>query len=332
MSGVPILTIAIPAYNDSEALERTLLSLIQSFLKLPTDDAELIVYDNASDDSTFDLASNLIRVIVNAKTLRQPNNIGFARNLKALASEASGQYIWFIGIGERMAQNFLPEMIEFLKNRAPDWGVLKGYFDFQDVARSVDTGFNEARSTMPNAVPVINHAISLNVFRTELVRRLHLGRGSPYDDYWPHFEILSQYLSSNKEKETSWFYFDKTAVLIAKNKFGAWDFKPQALETFLEWGRVFYRISSELQNSKWIGRRSRDLLGRHFLEFVFMVRKFGTLSRHHVFRKILKAELLNWDTKLIAITISFLPRGVLRMVAALYSMRNYVWRRLKNPA
>ncbi len=236
-----------------------------------------------------------------------------------------------MGIGERMAQNVLPQMVKFLKNKAPDWGTLKGYFDFQDVVPSVDKGFSIGQSTVPNSVPVINHVISLNVFRTDLVRRLDLRRGYPEDDYWPHFEILSQYLNGNNKRETSWFYLDKTAVLIARNKFGAWDFKPQALDIFLEWGEVFYRISSELVNSKWIGKSSRDLLGRHFLEFIFMVRKFDTLSRRYVFRKILMAELLNWDVKLFAITITLLPRGVLKMASSLKPIINYGLKRLQIP-
>ncbi len=67
---VPILTVAIPAFNDAEALERTLLSFVTSFSELPRDEVELIVSDNASTDSTFDCAVNLLQGIANAKAVR----------------------------------------------------------------------------------------------------------------------------------------------------------------------------------------------------------------------------------------------------------------------
>lgn len=320
IENVRVLTIAVPAFNDLVALEKTLVSIIPFFISLPKNEVELIVSDNASTDSTWEKASYLLKDIKNARVIRQSENIGFARNLKALSIESSAQFIWFVGLGERLAQNVLPELIEFLRRNDPDWGTLKGYFDFQQFVPSVDRGFLVGRSTVRNDVPVVSHVISLNIFRTELVRKLELGPGSVTDDFWPHFEVVAQYLLSDINREPLWFYFDTTTVLIAKNKHGAWDFKPHALDIFLEWGNVFWKISDKLENSTWMTRRSKELISRHFLEFIFMLTKFGTLRRLHVLQKIFSAPQIRWHFKLLSALISLAPRGLLTLLAHVRSM------------
>ena len=236
---MPILTIAIPAFQDSVALRSTLGSILETLDDEIIGQVEVLVSDNSSEDGTHQVACEILEGTTFGKVLRQTENIGFSRNLLALARSAKGDYIWFVGLGERVTGDTIRRLVGYLEAKSPDWGVLKGYFDFQQFARTQDQGFAEGNSRSENFVPALSHVISLNVFKTQHARSLKLDKGHPANDFWPHFEIVAQLAAKNPSEVRTWFYFDTTAVLIARNKHGAWDFKDMALDIFLEWGKVF---------------------------------------------------------------------------------------------
>lgn len=312
---MPLLTLAIPAFQDSEALTSTLNSILGTVDDETLGQIEIIVSDNSSEDETYQVACQFLKGRPFGQVMKQAENIGFSRNLLALANAAKGDFIWFIGLGERVTEGSVKSLVSYLGTESPDWGVLKGYFDFQEVARTPDLGFVKGDSSRHNSVPTLSHVISLNIFRTQHARNLQLDKGFPANDFWPHFEIVGQLAAKSRSNSLSWFYFDTTAVLIARNKHGAWDFKDMALDIFLEWGKVFAKLSGDLPMSDWIKTRYRELSGRHLLEFVFMIAKFGTVGRPVILKQVWQATFLPLGTRILAALVAVLPRALLRGLA-----------------
>jgi glycosyltransferase involved in cell wall biosynthesis len=324
---VLILTLAVPAFEDSRALHATLESFIESLSPDVANRVEILVSDNNSSDSTFSTAKKLLSGVRNARVIRQRENIGFSGNLCALAKETRTPYIWFIGLGERLISSSLSEITDFLSENSPDWGSVKGYFDFQNVNSTPDLGVKTADCKSVSEIPVINHVISLNIFRTEHVLALKLNRGSPFDDFWPHFEVIAQCTARNPKRIYEWFYFDTSAVLIAKNKHGAWDFKKEALDIFLEWGSVFSRIADNLAASNWIRLKSRSLRTTHLLEFIFMITKFKTLPKIQIIRQVFGDPGVPFHYKAMSAGIAILPSQLLVQVSNLRA----TFQRIKGP-
>ncbi len=119
---MPILTLAIPAFQDSEALTSTLNSILGTVDDETRGQIEIIVSDNSSEDETYQVACQLLKRGPFGKVLKQSENIGFSRNLLALANAAKGDFIWFIGLGERVTEGSVKSLVSYLGTESPDWG------------------------------------------------------------------------------------------------------------------------------------------------------------------------------------------------------------------
>lgn len=91
----PLLTIAIPTYNRSRYLAQLLESLVPQLKDEPR--VELIISDNASQDDTPNLVRRFLRDGLQARYIRNPENIGPDRNFLQCFEDAQGSYVWLIG-------------------------------------------------------------------------------------------------------------------------------------------------------------------------------------------------------------------------------------------
>jgi len=90
----PILSICIPTFNRSALLEVILENLEQE-ASAYLDRIEIVVANNASNDTTEDIVRKSVLPIVYGK---QKSTVGFARNVLFATTElASGEFIWVIG-------------------------------------------------------------------------------------------------------------------------------------------------------------------------------------------------------------------------------------------
>jgi len=85
-----LLSIVIPAYNESQNIEQTILVLREALQQAELESYELIVADDASTDGTAEIAGTLSAKIVPSGK----RNIGATRNAGAAA--AQGEYILFL--------------------------------------------------------------------------------------------------------------------------------------------------------------------------------------------------------------------------------------------
>jgi glycosyltransferase involved in cell wall biosynthesis len=90
----PLLTIAVPTYNRAQYLDQLLSKILEQI----SDDArvELIVSDNASPDSTFEVVSGYLNRGAAIRYIRNETNVGADRNILQCYEQASGKYVWIL--------------------------------------------------------------------------------------------------------------------------------------------------------------------------------------------------------------------------------------------
>jgi glycosyltransferase involved in cell wall biosynthesis len=113
-----LLSIAIPTRNRATYL-RELLFSIEEPVKANRDllnDIKIYVFDNASNDHTYDVVRNSN---LNIAYQRNNENIGVDANIYQAYSAMEGKYVWVIGDDEILAQNTLDLVLEMLKNYNP---------------------------------------------------------------------------------------------------------------------------------------------------------------------------------------------------------------------
>ena len=89
-----MISVIIPAYNEENSIEHTVLSVSKEFERLKTD-ADIIVVNDGSTDNTGDIITNLVNV-VNCKRIHHNKNKGYGAALKTGIEHATGDWILII--------------------------------------------------------------------------------------------------------------------------------------------------------------------------------------------------------------------------------------------
>ena len=125
----PLISIVIPSNNRTDLLDEAIVSIITD----PgwSSDCELCISDNSKGDET----ANLIHTkysgssqIIYRRSLDAPS---LDENFNMAISMASGEYAWIFGDDDIIVEDFLAELITYLKNSSPD-SVILNSCSFQD--------------------------------------------------------------------------------------------------------------------------------------------------------------------------------------------------------
>jgi glycosyltransferase involved in cell wall biosynthesis len=84
----PKVSILVPTFNREKFIE----DCIESALDQSCQDFEIIIYDNASTDQTWDICKKLSQTDARIKIFRNEINIGPVKNWMACANKASGEF------------------------------------------------------------------------------------------------------------------------------------------------------------------------------------------------------------------------------------------------
>ena len=99
----PKITIGMPVYNGEKYLHES----IESILCQTYNDFELIISDNASDDSTEEICRSYATIDQRIRYLRNDTNVGIAKNFNRVVELARGKYFAWAAHDDKHAETFL---------------------------------------------------------------------------------------------------------------------------------------------------------------------------------------------------------------------------------
>ena len=110
-----MFSIIVPIYNTEKYLDKC----IQSVINQTYDDYELIMIDDCSTDSSFEIACKYSQN--NIKIIKNKNNSGLSITRNAGIREASGEYIFFLDSDDYIDKNALSDLSDLIyRNEFPD--------------------------------------------------------------------------------------------------------------------------------------------------------------------------------------------------------------------
>ncbi len=107
---LPRVSIGMPVYNGEKHLEQAVDSLLGQTLR----DLELIISDNASTDRTQEICTAIAARDRRVRYIRQPRNMGAARNWNIVVEEARGQYFKWASANDYCAPTMLERCVATL--------------------------------------------------------------------------------------------------------------------------------------------------------------------------------------------------------------------------
>lgn len=110
----PLISVLVPAYKH----EKYVLECLESISALNYSNLELILSDDVSPDTTFQIAEKWVKDnrgrFVRAMAVRQPVNLGVVRNLQFLFDQAQGDYVAYIASDDSFTENAISDRISVL--------------------------------------------------------------------------------------------------------------------------------------------------------------------------------------------------------------------------
>jgi glycosyltransferase involved in cell wall biosynthesis len=110
----PIVTIAVPFYNEDKYLKQTLQSLVDQTLK----NIVIILSDNNSNDDSSAIASEFAKDDARIKLIKHQTNIGAVGNFVYTRDISNTKYFMWLGAHDCLKNNFVEEAVNFLESNS----------------------------------------------------------------------------------------------------------------------------------------------------------------------------------------------------------------------
>lgn len=125
--GQPVLSLTIPTYNRARYLAELLETLLPQFAGVPTDVAELVISDNASEDNTAEVIRGFQERELPCRYVRNEVNRGSDANFLQCLSLARGQYAWVLGDDDLLMPHTIASLLELLAESEYDLVYLSSF-------------------------------------------------------------------------------------------------------------------------------------------------------------------------------------------------------------
>lgn len=102
------ISICIPTYNRSHLLK----TAIESILSQYTEEIEIVISDNASEDTTEEVVRSYQKVFPRIRYFRWKSNMGADRNFLKAVELSSGEYCWFLGSDDAIKPGAIKRMLK----------------------------------------------------------------------------------------------------------------------------------------------------------------------------------------------------------------------------
>ena len=116
MASLPVITVAITAYNEEKFIESAIQSVIDQQFDHPY---EILIGDNCSQDNTQRVVEAYLSNRSNDVPIhyyRHEQNLGFIRNYNFLVNQAKGKYFCFAGGHDLWSDHFLTSLFQALES------------------------------------------------------------------------------------------------------------------------------------------------------------------------------------------------------------------------
>lgn len=159
------LTIIIPSYNEQEGIKSTLLDL-KSNEKLS--ESEIIVIDDGSIDSTYEIAKEIDGV----KVIRHKVNLGYGSAIRTGVRHAKGQFIaWYDADGQHRPEDLI-KIVDTLIEEELDYCIgVRGNDSFVDKSRVLGKKILKVIVNLLAKEKMGDFNSGLRAFRTEIISR-----------------------------------------------------------------------------------------------------------------------------------------------------------------
>ncbi|MBR1479621.1 MAG: glycosyltransferase family 2 protein [Alphaproteobacteria bacterium] len=128
----PQISVMMPVYNGAEWLDESIPSVLSQTFR----DFELLIVDDVSTDSSFDLMQKYARLDRRIRLFQNEKNIGAGRSLNFLMTKVIGEYLCFIGQDDLYKTTYLEEMLCCVKKGNSDFAAC-GFKIFGSCSREV---------------------------------------------------------------------------------------------------------------------------------------------------------------------------------------------------
>ena len=160
----PILSICIPTYNRAEKLKKSLGIICDQLYYIDSNDVELVVSDNCSQDDTREVVKSFITTGCHITYFCNDSNIGPDRNFLKCINCANGKYIWLIGDDDFLQDGIIMCIINSIKSK--DFGLVH-LRNIKDVDLCLQF---ENRHDFLLSVNYFITFMTANIFRSEIVK------------------------------------------------------------------------------------------------------------------------------------------------------------------
>ena len=122
---MPLLSIAIPAYNRSQELEFALKRFISQVKGKYETEVEIIISDDCSPNDSLHKIKNIANNYDFIKYYRYSENVGLERNLIKCTEYCSGEYLWIFGDDDFIEPNDgLDYIMQLLRQKQYDFYIM----------------------------------------------------------------------------------------------------------------------------------------------------------------------------------------------------------------
>jgi glycosyltransferase involved in cell wall biosynthesis len=125
----PLISIVIPSNNRTELLDAAIMSIITE--PIWNTDFELCISDNSKGNETENLICTKYSGNSQIVYRRSLDATSLDENVNMAISMARGEYVWIFGDDDLIAENFLADLLIYLKKSSPDIIILNSSSFFE---------------------------------------------------------------------------------------------------------------------------------------------------------------------------------------------------------
>lgn len=107
----PVVFVGIPVYNGEKFIKRR----IESILSQSHTNLEILISDNASNDTTGEICKKFEKLDKRISYFCQPKNLGYVENFNYLIKNGRGKYFVIAGVDDLWEPDFIEKNVQVLE-------------------------------------------------------------------------------------------------------------------------------------------------------------------------------------------------------------------------